>query len=287
MNSKLILGADGDSWAAYPKLMMTGGGLADHLAARLGARLINISRDGDSSQETFGLPNKTRIIDVLRQADAFLLSSGGDDFAGPQFRLAVRENTGSGVANAVNWAWFNAALDLIIEDYREMRRLRDLIAPHALIISHSYGYPPPEMMGKGVLWYGPWLQPGFVDRGWKSPTDQAAIIKSMLVEFERRLAEFAAADPLHLHVNLQPILTPAHWGNELHLNSAGWDEAAEEIATEMQPWLDHLAVAGSQPETQPAQPETETAETAGKAGSPPAAPSSPAAPVNLRVWSDL
>lgn len=233
--SQLTIVADGDSWCAYPRLLGTSGGLADHLAATIGARLINLSKDGDASEETFGLKNAARITDALKDhPQIFLLTSGGDDFAGDQFRLAINQNHDGDVARGVNWAWFNAALDEIIADYQELQRLRDQYSPNTLIISQSYGFPPATMMGVpvkicGVTVAGPWLQPGFIDRGWTRPADQAAIVALMLKALEDKLAAFAALDPMHLHVNLQPLLQPWHFGNELHFTAAGWDYAAQQI----------------------------------------------------------
>jgi hypothetical protein len=248
--SEFILADIGDSWSAYPKALGTGGGLGDHLIQLTGGRLLNISRDGDPSEETMGLKNITRLRDTLAEKpNAILITSGGDDFAGDQFRLALNKNVNGDITRAVNQIWFDAALSEIVADYQMLKDERDAISPTTLIISQSYGFPPPEMMGVGVKILGitldgPWLQPGFVDRGWTKPEDQAAIIKEMLLELEVDLAFFAARDPLHLHVNLQSVLQPEHFANELHLNDPGWTLAAETINERMLPWLNSLAVQG-------------------------------------------
>jgi len=242
MSAQLTIVADGDSWCAYPRWLGTGGGLADHLASIMGARLINLSRDGDASAETFGLKNVNRIRDALKDhPQIFLFTSGGDDFAGDQFRLAIKKNLGGDIGKAINWPWLHAAMDEIIEDYRELQRLRDEYSPGTLIITQSYGFPPASMMGAGVkicgiTAAGPWLAHGFIDRGWIRPTDQAAIVAPMLTELETRLAALASLDPMHLHVNLQPFLQPWHFGNELHLTSDGWDCAAQQINAAYLKW---------------------------------------------------
>jgi len=232
----LTIVADGDSWLDYPKILMTGGGLADHLAGIMGADLINVAKAGNSSEETTGLKNTNRLRAALPKADVFLISSGGDDLVGARFRLAIAQNKGQSTQGGINWDWVDDAFNLIIEDYRNLTALRDELCPAACILTHSYGFPPPAMMGKGVLWLGPWLQPGFIDRGGNNPDEQAYMTLRILKEFERRLSAFAATNRNHVHSNLQNILQPEDFGNELHLKWAGWNRGAQTINANYLAW---------------------------------------------------
>jgi len=217
---------DGDSWPGYPKLL--GGNLATYTAEAMGCDLVNNATNGNSSEETNGLKNIIRLRSILPGVDFFGISSGGDDFAGDQFRECIQDFKPSMTPmDGIDWAWFKFALALIIEDYKELTALRDELCPNAWILTHSYGYPPASMMGVGVkiagiTAAGPWLQPGFIDRGWLNPADQAAMVKMLLMEFERQLSAYAATNRKHIHSNFQSVLMAYHFANELHLISDGW-----------------------------------------------------------------
>jgi hypothetical protein len=240
MSGQLNIVADGDSWNDYPHILGTDGGLADHLAAVLGVPILNLAHAGDSTEETMGLAKSQRLQCALPNANILFFSGGGDDIAGDEFYIWLNNNTDGDVNKAVNWTRLNAVLDLIIADYEDLTEIRDAVAPNCLIVTHSYDFPVADKLGVGVLWLGPWLQPGLVRRGWTDPVKQVAIVQTVLTAFQSRLSTFAAQNRLHLHVNTQGTLAPEDWGNEIHANGTGWTKLAQVINAALLPWLDRL-----------------------------------------------
>ena len=152
--------AIGDSWSDYPTVLLTGGGIPDHLAGIIGLPITNIAHHGDGIEVTLSLPKRRAIEDNL-PADIIICSMGGDDIAGDQFCVWLNQNTDGNVQNAVNWMRLGAILSLIIADYEDLSDIRSRISPNTLIITHSYDFPPASMMGHSVLGLlGPWLKPG-------------------------------------------------------------------------------------------------------------------------------
>ena len=122
---------------------------------------------------------------------------------------------------------------MIIADYECLFELRDQIKPDCWVIFHSYDFPPANVMGKGILWLGPWLQPGLIKQGWTNPADQSAIVKLLLQELHNRYSAFAATQNKCLYVKTQGYLQNDDWGNELHLTSVGWNKIAQVVNAEM------------------------------------------------------
>ncbi len=236
MNPNIKIIADGDSWASYPKFLLTGGGLIDHLESVLGVPIVNYAHPGDSTLETMGLTKSQRLEALLAtKPDVLVFSGGGDDIAGDQFCVWLNQNKDGNIQNAVNWSRLGSMLGLIVADYEDLADIRDRLAPDCLIVTHSYDFPPAEMMGHSVLGVlGPWLKPGLDYCGWTDADDQAAIVKLIMSEFQTRMAAFAEQSRLHLHVNTQGACLPSDWGNELHLNHLGWIKVAETVKLAMQ-----------------------------------------------------
>lgn len=239
---QLNIVADGDSWAQYPWILGTNGALPEHLGKLLGVPILNIAHAGDTTEETVGLAKSQRLEKVLPGADFLLWSSGGDDFAGDWFVVALNQNTDGDIAKAVNWPRFNAMMGLICADYEEVLEIIAETAPDCVLVSHTYDYPPARVMGKGVLFYGPWLQPGFIRKGWTNVDDQVAITKSLLMQFRSKLQLLNAKYiDRWLLVDTQGTCDPTDWQNELHLEDSGWTKVCQRINEAMLPWIKNLS----------------------------------------------
>ena len=243
MSLKII--AAGDSWADYPKILMTGGGLIDHLSVVMGVPITNYAHAGDATLATMGLEKSKRLESILPGADILLFSGGGDDIAGDQFCIWLNQNTDGDVSKSINYNRLGAALNLIIANYEDLTDIRDRIAPNCLIVTHSYDWPVAPMLGVGVLWLGPWLKPSLDYCGWTDEDDQVQIVKKVMLEFQSRMSAFAAQSRLHLHINTQGTIAPEDWGNEIHANSAGWTKLAQVVNAALLPWMDTIAGASA------------------------------------------
>ena len=244
MSQTLNIVADGDSWFDYSKILGTGGGLIDHLETVSGLSITNYAHAGDSTLEALGLKKSQRLEKVLKGADILLFSGGGDDIAGDQLCLGVNqfEEVYGDVTKAVNQDWLAAVVAVIVNNYRDLVKLRDRISPECWIVIHSYDFPDASMMGKGVGWFncvaGPWIQPGMNYCGWRDPKAMAAIIKEMLLALKAAYVAFAAANRKVKHVDLQGTGGAGDWDNEIHKNSGGWHKSAQVMNLALLPLLD-------------------------------------------------
>lgn len=232
--------AEGDSWFAYPRVLFTGGGVIPHLEKLAGVSITNLAHAGDESRFMLSLPQRRRLEVELKQADVLLFSGGGNDIAGDQFCCWLNDNRDGEPANAIDWDRFDAALDLVEAMYNDLALIRDEVNPNCLIVTHGYDFPPASVMGDGInvlgalsrasglASYGPWLQPSLAYCGWKKAADQALIVREVLMEFNRRLEIWDARN--HLHVDIQGLLLPRDWGNEIHPNRSGFEKVARAFA---------------------------------------------------------
>src|ERR1019366_4789043 len=111
MKNQLTIIADGDSWNSFPKWLMTGGGLVDHLEDIMGVDITNYANPGDSSVETLGLEKSKRLEAILPGADILLFSTGGDDIAGDQFCIWLNQNMDGDPSKAINFARLECVLN--------------------------------------------------------------------------------------------------------------------------------------------------------------------------------
>jgi hypothetical protein len=228
--------ADGDSWFDYPEILLTGGGVINHLKDVAGVKILNTAHYGDSVQELLGVEKRQRIEALLKNPgfDILLFSGGGNDIAGDQFCLWLKPNTGGGAASAVDAARLREILGVVEDGYRDLIDIRDRCAPGCWIVTHAYDFPRPS--DKGVCGLGPWLKPSLDYRCWKKATDQFAIAKTVLLGFNDRLAaleaEQKAAGKHFLHVRTQGTLNRrTDWANEIHPNAAGFTKIARAFST--------------------------------------------------------
>ena len=228
--------ADGDSWFDYPEILLTGGGVINHLEDISGVEILNTAHYGDSVQELLGVEKRQRIEALLKDPgfDILLFSGGGNDIAGDQFCLWLNPNTGGGAASAVDAGRLAEILDVVEDGYRDLIDIRDRCAPVCWIVTHAYDFPQPS--DKGVCGLGPWLKPSLDYRGWEKAADQFAITKVVLSAFNDRLvaleAEQANAGKNFLHVRTQGTLNPrTDWANEIHPNATGFTKIAQVFST--------------------------------------------------------
>jgi hypothetical protein len=223
--------ADGDSWFDYPEILLTGGGVINHLMDISGVKILSTAHYGDSVQQMLGVEKRQRIEVLLKKPgfDILLFSGGGNDIAGDQFCLWLKPNTGGGAVSAVDAGRLQEILGVVEDGYRDLIDIRDRCAPDCWIVTHAYDFPRPS--DKGVCGLGPWLKPSLDYRGWKKAADQFVIGKMVLTQFNDMLvaleAEQRAAGKNFLHVRTQGTLNPrADWANEIHPNTAGFTKIA-------------------------------------------------------------
>jgi len=241
-----VLVAEGDSWFDYPwhdVLRM--------LEDNHGYDVESVAHKGDSVESmAYGgqLEEFTRLIErLLRQGTvprAILLSAGGNDVAGDQFRMLINHirsghaGLNEQVVNGViEERVFDAYVTILAAVTLVCRRRTGALIP---IIVHGYGHPVPD--GRGVLggWGplpGPWLQPGFRDKGFSEMAACRDMAADLIDRFNRMLQRVAALKEFgHVrYLDVRGVLPNSAdykrwWANELHPTARGFEAVADRFA---------------------------------------------------------
>ena len=233
--------AEGDSWFDYP-----GPDILDWLE-QLGYDIESVARASDRAEMmAFGkghLDKLARAIEKVVAAQhkpkAILLSGGGNDVAGKEFGFLI--NHAGSPRQGINETIVRGVLDERLQAaYEHIIRTVTVLCERLLgepvpVIVHGYGYLIPD--GDGVLGGagplpGPWLRPGFIEKGFNDLADNTATMKVLIDRFNDMVKRVAAQFAHVKYVDLRPVL-PAQkrvWANEIHPKPPGFRAAAEAIA---------------------------------------------------------
>lgn len=242
-----VLIAEGDSWFDYPfhDVLRI---LEDHH----GYDVESVAHKGDRVEEmayTDGqLEEFTRLIEkILRRKTiprAILLSGGGNDLAGKEFGMLLNH-----FASAI--AGLNDSIvEGVIDERAKMayitiiskvtRVCQQRIGQSLPIIIHGYDYSVPD--GRGFLggwWFlpGPWLEPGFREKGFSQLQDRINLVKDLIDRFNEMLQDVASLPNFnHVHyIDLRGILSVSSnykddWANELHPTEDGFEKVTSQFA---------------------------------------------------------
>lgn len=233
--------AEGDSWFDYP-----GSDILDWLQ-QFGYDVESVARAGDRAEMmAFGRGQLDKFAAALEKVigrgetpKAILLSAGGNDIAGNEFgfllnhagspRQGINESIVTGV---IDERVADAYLHIIARVTAICDRMLGIKVP---ILIHGYGHVVPD--GDGVLggWGplpGPWLRPGFIEKGFDNLAANTELMKKLMNRFNDMLKNVAGQFPHVKYVNLRDVLpaTKALWANELHPKEKGFKLAAEKFA---------------------------------------------------------
>jgi hypothetical protein len=194
------------------------------------------------------LEELTRLVERLLRREvipnAILLSGGGNDIAGREFNTLINhiQSAHAGlnehvVRGIIDERIFEAYVTILAGVTTVCRRRTRATIP---IVVHGYGYAVPD--GRGVLggWGplpGPWLQPGFRDKGFSTLSDCAKMAADLIDRFNAMLRRVAALPEFrHVrHVDVRNVLSSGAdyktwWANELHPTRRGFQAVAERFA---------------------------------------------------------
>jgi len=242
-----VLIAEGDSWFDYPLndvLRL----LEDYHAYEV----ESVAHKGERVEEmAYGLgqlEELTRTLEkLLRQSvipKAILLSGGGNDVAGDEFGMLLdhaqsplpgfNDQIVSGIIDQrvkVAYVTILSAVTKICEE-RLNRKLP--------ILLHGYDYPVPDGRGfAGGWWFlpGPWLEPGFREKGYAKMAERIRLMKQLIDRFNAMLKDIAAMTefPHVTYINLRNTLSTGtnykqYWANELHPTEKGFELVTDRFA---------------------------------------------------------
>jgi lysophospholipase L1-like esterase len=234
-----VLVAEGDSWFDYPLTDVLRVLEDDH-----GYDVESVAHKGDRVEEMAYADGQLdefsrRIEKLLRNGKAvkaILLSGGGNDIAGDEFGMllnhaasAIRGLNDDIVAGVIDQRIRTAYVTILAA----ITQLCQTWLHHPLpILVHGYDYPIPD--GRGFLggwWFlpGPWLQPGFREKGFADLNECKGIMKKLIDRFNAMVADVCAQPQFNhvTYVNLRNTLSSAgdykkFWANELHPTPKGF-----------------------------------------------------------------
>ncbi len=236
-----VLVAEGDSWFSYPwtdilRLLEDEHGYDVESVAHYGNTVEEMAYSGGQ------LERFSRSIEKqLRQGrvpKAILLSAGGNDLAGAgaEFGMlldharsasaGLNEQVASGVIDQRGRLAYITILSAITQVCQEW-----LQRPLPVLV-HGYDYPVPDgrgFLGGWVFLPGPWLEPGFREKGFTSMQVRKAITRDLVDRFNVMLQSVAAMPEFaHVrYVDLRKTLSTGrdykqYWENEMHPTVKGF-----------------------------------------------------------------
>jgi hypothetical protein len=230
-----VLVAEGDSWFDYPFYDVLGD------LENLGYDVESVAHRGDTVE---GMAYTDQLDDFSRTVEkalssglplkAILLSGGGNDIAGDHFEMLL--NHAASASPGLNAAVVDGVIRRIHDSYVTILHAitticRNRIGRTVPILVHGYDYSVPD--GRGYLggWWllpGPWLKPGFDQKGYGRDAGQR-MVKQLIDRFNDMLAGIAGSAPFaHVrHIDLRRTLSSGAdyktwWGNELHPTKRGF-----------------------------------------------------------------
>lgn len=242
--------AEGDSWFDYP-----GNDVLDQLEDA-GFRVAKVAHAGDRLEEMAYHPKQ--VADLVRTmrglaADghvprALVLSGGGNDIAGTEFHMLLNHVASGlpalnpGIVDSIIGERLMFAYSCLIG--RATAAAKDLFRRRIPVLIHGYAHPVPDGRGFwGGGWFlpGPWLQPGFEQKGHEDLPTNTDVMVDLIDRFNRMASTIPTLKGFEhvTYIDLRPELTNelAHrkyrsdWDNELHPTEDGFEAVAAKFVT--------------------------------------------------------
>jgi lysophospholipase L1-like esterase len=243
-----VLVAEGDSWFDYPFYDVLG-----MLEDDFNFRIESVAHKGDTVESMAYDESQfaafERKLEHLQRDNrtprAILLSGGGNDIAGDEFAVLLNHAVSGlpplnakvvdGIINERLRFAYVSLLTAMTE------RARDYFKRVIPIVVHGYAYPVPDGRGYlGGFWAlpGPWLEPGFRQKGHLRLVKNADVMEDLIDTFNTMLADVPkqAAGLSHVTcIDLRGVLSNSlaggvyrrSWENELHPTKAGFAAVAK------------------------------------------------------------
>jgi N-acetyl-anhydromuramyl-L-alanine amidase AmpD/uncharacterized caspase-like protein len=222
--------AEGDSWFQYPLLVQD---ILDQLY-RLYA--IRSYADAGDTFENY-VTDREYVASIQKEkASFFLISGGGNDILGAQFRNSLRadpDTTDNTPRRYLNERFFNK-LDNLEVWYRDMFAQLVQLYPDLHILTHSYDYIIPAdttLHPKKASWLGRFM----IEKNIQPQQEREALIRYMVDVFNERLEKVVKEFPNHVsYINVRGLVDRNNWFDEIHPTNAGFKLVADRFVAEIE-----------------------------------------------------
>jgi N-acetyl-anhydromuramyl-L-alanine amidase AmpD len=228
--NRLRIVAEGDSWFQYPILVQD---ILDHLF-RLYA-IYNLAEAGDTLENYMKDQQYLEPIGT-EQAKFFLVSGGGNDILGEQFRGSLRADPDPGDTTPkryLNETFFNK-LDKLQEWYTEMFSQVINAYPALHILTHSYDYIIPvdtSAEPKRTSWLGKYM----IEKNIQPQAEREKLIGYMVDQFNERLQNAVSKFPDKVsYINVRGLVNRNSWYDEIHPTNQGFQLVADKFIAEIE-----------------------------------------------------
>ena len=189
---------EGDSWFDYPLSRDTIGCL--RRLVKNPELMLSLAHFGDTAEVMLSLEQRERLRKMLASSangefEALLFSGGGNDLAGNQFCLWLRnfDFHFPDPSNGIDYQRLADIMGVVKAALVDIILMRNDTRPNCIIFFHGYDFPVPD--GRPALCLpkvGPWLKPSLDFRGWTNRTAASAIIKTILESYSALLMQLSA-----------------------------------------------------------------------------------------------
>ncbi|RYZ90961.1 MAG: hypothetical protein EOP04_02210 [Proteobacteria bacterium] len=222
--------AEGDSWFQHPLVHDTIDHLSRSYAVFCSSSAGDTLRNYQSNKEKRG----QYYLEAIKEVDPefFLISGGGNDILGSQFRNYLRDKYDDESGKDVRAKGFlqkeiEKEMGELVNIYRQIFKHLQAEHPKLQIIVHGYDYPV-KLDDDRKGWLGRYM----IEKG-IGAADRQAVIQHIMNEFNRQLEEVAKEFPdtvSYLNVRNTVRYSPAEkvdqWYDEIHPNDEGFQQVA-------------------------------------------------------------
>lgn len=257
---RLNIVSEGDSWFAYPPNWIIAGkpsNLISHICQWTSkkANFYSMASNGDEAVDMVSGKQKHQLVEVLRwhtkrknrkPIDLLLFSGGGNDVVGHNDFERFLNPDGASCTTAeqcVNMPRLDRKVKQIGLAYQELLDIRDHYSPETVVITHTYDYPYPSLVGGVFLGRliktKAWMK-RFMDNAHINEELQADVIKIFMEKIAEELLSIKRDNFIVVDTR-ETLLGEKAWLNEIHPTSDGFEAIAKKIFATMK---SHFPVLG-------------------------------------------
>ncbi len=219
--------AEGDSWFQYPILVKD---TLDHLYKLYAIR--SYAEAGDTLENYM---KKREYLKGLKSEKPvfFLISGGGNDILGKQFRGFLRDSADNAETSPARYLKpeFFKKLEQLQQWYEDMFGEILKLYPNLYIITQSYDYVIPvdtTKEPKKTSWLGKYM----IEKGISDQEERKRLIAFMVDEFNSRLQNAVNQHKNRVfYVNVRGLTRSNQWFDEIHPNNEGFAAIADQFVT--------------------------------------------------------